>query len=82
MIKNAEAGGNEWYILDSVRNTANVVNGRLFPSSASAESISLDVLDIVSNGFKIRNTNAETNAANDYVFAAFAESPFKTARAR
>ena len=36
-----------------------------------------------SNGFKVRNTNTAMNASGgDYVYMAFAESPFKTATAR
>ena len=36
-----------------------------------------------SNGFKVRNTNTAMNASGgDYLYMAFAESPFKTATAR
>ena len=37
----------------------------------------------LSNGFKVRNTNTAMNASGgDYIYMAFAESPFKTATAR
>ena len=37
----------------------------------------------LSNGFKIKNTNTAMNASGgDYIYMAFAESPFKTATAR
>ena len=37
----------------------------------------------LSNGFKVKNTNTAMNAdGGDYLFMAFAESPFKTATAR
>jgi hypothetical protein len=40
-------------------------------------------IDILSNGFKIRTTgNNHNNSAENYIFAAFAETPFKYARAR
>ena len=39
--------------------------------------------DLLSNGFKIRGTSGEQNTSgNVYLYAAFAEHPFKTARAR
>jgi hypothetical protein len=40
-------------------------------------------VDIVSNGFKIRNTTAGFNTNNGiYIYAAFAENPFKNSLAR
>ncbi|MGB2103345.1 MAG: DUF7483 domain-containing protein, partial [Luminiphilus sp.] len=36
----------------------------------------------LSNGFKLRTTNTAMNASGDYLYMAFAESPFKTATAR
>ena len=37
----------------------------------------------LSNGFKVKNTNTAMNASGgDYLYMAFAESPFKTATAR
>jgi len=40
-------------------------------------------LDFLSNGFKLRSTNGETNGSGvGCLYAAFAENPFKTARAR
>jgi hypothetical protein len=38
-------------------------------------------MDIVSNGFKIRTNSADRNTGT-FVYAAFAENPFKIARAR
>ena len=40
-------------------------------------------IDIVSNGFKIRGSNVDTNSnGSTYVYLAFAEAPFKNSRAR
>jgi hypothetical protein len=40
-------------------------------------------IDFISNGFKLRGTAAGLNAnGGTYIFAAFAESPFKTSLAR
>jgi len=40
------------------------------------------IIDVLSNGFKCRGTNNDLNASEDYLYACFAEHPFKTARAR
>ena len=40
-------------------------------------------MDFTSNGFKIRRSPADTNTdGHTFIFAAFAESPFKTANAK
>ena len=40
-------------------------------------------VDFLSNGFKIRTTGINHNGDGDnYIFAAFAESPFQTANAK
>ena len=71
-----------WMILDSERDTYNVIDGQLYPNSSNAETSSA-VADFVSNGFKARSTSNEMNTNNGtYNYAAFAETPYKTARAR
>ena len=50
-----------------------------------ASSGNFQNLDFVSNGFKIRGqSNCETNTTSisNFIFAAFAESPFQTANAK
>lgn len=72
-----------WYVYDTARFTYNAMDNWLQPNAASAESTGSLALDILSNGYKIRSTNADINAsAGTYVFAAFAESAFKYANAR
>ena len=40
-------------------------------------------VDFISNGFKLRTSHAERNASGGtYIYAAFAESPFKNSNAR
>jgi hypothetical protein len=74
MIKRSSGIGN-WVIYDSVRLTYNASNVELYAESSGAEIVD-DPIDILSNGFKIRNTGSAVNgSANTYVFAAFAESP-------
>jgi len=82
MIKSA--GVENWAVQDSARNPFNVVNARLKPNSADIEAASSVLnIDFLSNGFKIRNTDPEKNSSGTtYIFAAYAENPFKYARAR
>jgi hypothetical protein len=71
-----------WHICDTTRNTANVVDLVLQPHVNTAEVVNVDY-DILSNGFKIRTTDGALNSSGEtYIFAAFAESPFKYANAR
>jgi hypothetical protein len=83
LIKRADSTGN-WYIYDSARQTYNVMNLELYTDTGTAETNGGDTIDFVSNGFKIRlGSNAAKNAnGGTFIFAAFAESPFKYARAR
>ena len=73
-----------WEILDTSRNTYNAVNSLLEANTVNAEitNTSRDT-DYLSNGFKIRNSSNAMNASGGtYVYAAFAENPFKLALAR
>jgi len=71
-----------WNILDTARDTFNLSGKALFPHLSNAE-FSGSVMDINSNGVKLRDSSADNNASGGtYIFAAFAESPFKYARAR
>jgi len=54
----------------------------LFPNLSSAEAGGV-YLDVLSNGFKIRDTGAAVNGSSGaFIYAAFAENPFNIARAR
>jgi hypothetical protein len=74
-----------WVILDTARNTYNIVDQvGLRPNVSDADSTD-PVVDIVSNGFKMRKGTASlfNNSGATYVWAAFAENPFAlNARAR
>jgi hypothetical protein len=83
MIKSTSTTG--WAILDATRNTYNLSNSQLFAHASDAETTSPDyfVADFLSNGFKLRTTNTASNTNGQaYIYMAFAENPFKTARAR
>jgi hypothetical protein len=81
LIHNSSGGG-DWTILDTARSTYNVSGPYLYPNLTNAEGDTA-ILDFISNGFKIRNTFGNFNASsNTYIYAAFAENPFKISRAR
>jgi hypothetical protein len=87
MIKNA-SGAENWMIMDSSRDTYNLSYLSLFPNLTNAETSGTGrspqvVKDFLSNGFKLRGANGEINTnAQVYIYAAFAENPFKNANAR
>ena len=84
LIKCSSDTGQEWVILDSARSPINVVDDPLYADKTNVEDTdsSRDV-DFLSNGFKLRNTasGATDYPGRTYVFAAFAESPFRYANA-
>ncbi len=84
MIKRTDAAGAYWLIRDAARSPFNLVSLDLFPNATDAENnASANDTDFLSNGFKLRNTGAGSNiSGGTYVFAAFAEAPFKYANAR
>jgi hypothetical protein len=75
-------GANVWSILDTGRDTYNVANLSLQPNSSIAEETGKNI-DFLSNGFKQRQTDGGWNGSGTtYIYAAFAEAPFKFANAR
>ena len=81
MVKRTDTTGN-WTILDDVREGYNVDNDPLYPNLSNAEGTA-DLVDLLSNGFKLRSTDASVNASGGtYIFAAFAEQPVKYSLAR
>ena len=81
LLKVTNTTGN-WTILDTLREGYNVDNDPLYPNLNNAEDTT-DLLDILSNGFKLRTTDASVNGnTNTYIYAAFAENPFKYSLAR
>jgi len=83
LVKQATGGGEGWYVFDNKRNAYNVANTLLSPNSSAAEITGDYGIDMVSNGFKIRNSQGFINSSGvTYICAAFAESPFKYSLAR
>ena len=86
MIKRTDSA-EQWYINDTSRDTYNVTGNSLRAQSSGAEATTgganSSTWDILSNGFKLRDTGAGTNASGGtYIYMVFAESPFKYANAR
>jgi len=85
MFKRTDATSN-WLIIDAARSPYNQTNEVLLPNSSSAEGTGAGygAYDFLSNGFKPRNVVAnETNVSGGtYIYAAFAEFPFKFSLAR
>jgi hypothetical protein len=76
----------DWVLYDTSRSTYNTATARLVPNSSSAEGTSANI-DILSNGFKIRSGSGsgfeELNESGaTIVYAAWAENPFQSSRAR
>jgi hypothetical protein len=82
LYKNSTYAGQDWVLWDTTRNPYNAVNLYLLPNTSGAEGTAT-TLDIFSNGFKLRVNSAGDNRNGDtFIYAAFAENPFKYANAR
>jgi hypothetical protein len=83
MIKATTNISGNWVIIDTSRLTYNQNGTALYANVANSE-VTTVYIDTLSNGFKIRNnsTNLNNSASDTYVYACFAENPFKLALAR
>jgi hypothetical protein len=70
-----------WGVYDTARNTFNAFDKTLVINTSDAEATTI-IGDILSNGFKFRYSGAQNASGGTYIFAAFAESPFKYSLAR
>ena len=76
MIK-ANSASKNWYIWDNKRSPINPVDEGLVPNLDGAEVTGYDPIDILSNGFKLRDADATWNGSGTTVYyMAFAENPF------
>jgi len=75
-----------WFVIDTSRSTFNVSLDALRPNLDGAEVSSPTTtysIDILSNGFKLRTNAADSNTSSaTFIYAAFAENPFKNSLAR
>lgn len=83
MVKSSSSA-QDWKLIDTARNTYNSSNSLLGANVSSAEDTnSAYDFDILSNGFKPRNTFGYANSSGaTYIYMAFAENPFKHSLAR
>ena len=88
-MKSTTETGLQWSLWDSSRIGYNPSNYFLAPQSSAAEdttnsgSNSNGGPDFLSNGFKMRSNGGSHNSSGaTYIYMAFAEMPFKYARAR
>jgi hypothetical protein len=89
LIKRTDVG-DAWIVKDTARSSYNGYDVELYPnypvtgvSGVEGGPYSPPIMDYLSNGFKLRSNTSGSNATSgNYIFAAFAESPFKYSRAR
>ena len=81
LVKRTDATEN-WVIFDNKRDAYNLTSNVLLPNSSQAESSNTTAasMDLVSNGIKIRASTGINSGT--WIYAAFAENPFKYALAR
>ena len=79
MIKCFSTSGNGWTIHDNKRMPFNgsSTETTLYADASQAEQTSGgNLIDFLSNGFKLRGTNTNLNGTRNYLYMAFAEHPF------
>ena len=85
MVKRTDSTGN-WAMIDTSRGPYNADTAALFANLSNAEGnySANDGFDVLSNGFKLRepSNNDINQSGGTYIFAAFAENPFKNSLAR
>ena len=76
IMKRSDSADN-WLMKDSVRDSYNLANKRLYPNQNAGEDTSVNgSIDILSNGFKQRGSDTLTNGSGGtYIYMAFAEQP-------
>jgi len=76
-------GVESYFSMDNKRIGTNVVENVFQLNGAGAEyTTDYDALDFLSNGFKLRLSDAGFNGSEQYTYMAWAENPFKYATAR
>ena len=83
LLKDADSTS-DWQMYDSKRYAFNKNNVTevLEANQGGAETTTINELDLLSNGFKLRSTNTFSNKSSNFIYLAFAEAPFKYANAR
>ena len=80
IVKRYNTTGN-WLMYDNKRDVDNEALSYLLPNAGDAESTAATGLDLLSNGFKLRNVGGSWNGSgNTYIYIAFAEHPFVSSK--
>ena len=85
VLVKSSSNADNWIIFDTSRDTYNVGGNILNPNLSGAEGASPPRIDFLSNGFKIRagsGFSPNETSGWTYIYAAFAENPFKNSNAR
>ena len=80
VVKGIDSTG-PWYIVDNKRNPYNLTNKHIPTTNEGGETSAATGLhvDLLSNGFKLRDDWSDTNEADEtFIYAAFAEQSFVT----
>ena len=76
MVRRVDSG-DDWKMVTRKVEKFNPMNQSLKANAAVAEAAESDhAIDFVSNGFKLRENNAAFNASGEYIYLAWAETPF------
>jgi len=81
MVKATNLTGSSWFVWDNQRSPHNEMVNALLPNDSLQELTDREI-DFLSNGFKPRANDGNYNQNYTYIYAAFAEQPFKYATAR
>jgi hypothetical protein len=83
MLKRSVSAGAPWSMIDTSRSPYNAAALELDANSTAAEYAAGNGMDILSNGFKLRASDYFNSGCGDtFIYAAFAENPFKYSNAR
>ena len=75
--RRTNASGQGWTIQNPDNQSYNLINNYFFAQHSGSTFTGYAQIDFLSNGFKIRTADAQTNGSGDtYIYMAFAEHPF------
>ena len=84
MIKSGNTFASNWHLLDTARDTFNPTQNHLSGDTTEVEyNGSNQYIDVLSNGFKIRNATSQLNnsSAQYNIYCAWADTPYKYSNA-
>jgi len=80
LIKNTGGTGN-WRLYDNKRSPHNLTKETVLTNDSNAETNDNNEIDFLSNGFKCRATDSNTNGSStSHIYMAFAEHPFVSSK--